>query len=109
MEPFPVVEQLDVPENGLPHVFDVLEVSPVGQRKSLLDLYFCASVMPDHKQACVGRDTRLFDFCHCFTFLGLRNEYSSLCYPLIKLLHGPFLPRRFLVLPKGNFVAGVSW
>lgn len=23
MEPFPVVEQLDVPENGLPHVFDV--------------------------------------------------------------------------------------
>ncbi|WP_217650377.1 hypothetical protein, partial [Fibrobacter sp. UWCM] len=29
------------------------------------------------------------DFCHCFTFLGLRNEYSSLCYPLIKLLHGP--------------------
>ena len=31
MEPFPVVEQLDVPENGLPHVFDVLEVTPVGQ------------------------------------------------------------------------------
>ena len=31
MEPFPVVEQLDVPENGLPHVFDVLEVAPVGQ------------------------------------------------------------------------------
>ena len=30
MEPFPVVEQLDVPENGLPHVFDVLEVTPVG-------------------------------------------------------------------------------
>jgi hypothetical protein len=23
MEPFPVVEQLNVPENGLPHVFDV--------------------------------------------------------------------------------------
>ena len=31
MEPFPVVEQLDIPESGLPHVFDVLEVTPVGQ------------------------------------------------------------------------------
>ena len=31
MEAFPVVEQLDVPENGLPYVFDVLEVTPVGQ------------------------------------------------------------------------------
>ena len=30
MEPFPVVEQLDIPESGLPHVFDVLEVTPVG-------------------------------------------------------------------------------
>ena len=30
MEPFPVVEQLDVSESRLPHVFDVLEVSPVG-------------------------------------------------------------------------------
>jgi len=50
MEPFPVVEQLDVPENGLPHVFDVLEVTPVGHRKSLRDLCFCASVMC--KQVC---------------------------------------------------------
>ena len=31
MESFAVVEQLDVPENGLPHVFEVLEVTPVGQ------------------------------------------------------------------------------
>lgn len=180
MEPFPVVEQLDVPENGLPHVFDVLEVSPVGhllleaceeafhagvvvgtprcahrehypillEHRSVAhaavlhatvgmeglsvvmaalhegigqraldkfgincglfafqdqfdDLFPClgivvdffrksyASVMPDHKQACVGRNTRLVDFCHCFTFLRLHNEYSSLCYPLIKLLHSP--------------------
>ncbi len=98
MEPFPVVEQLDVPENGLPHVFDVL--TPVGHRKSLRDLYSCASimpfckqacnghdirlvdfyrkscasVMPEHKQACVGRNSRLVDFCHCFTFWGLRND-----------------------------------
>ena len=50
MEPFPVVEQLDVPENSLPHVFDVLEVTPVGHRKSLRDLYFCVSVMC--KQIC---------------------------------------------------------
>lgn len=50
MESFAVVEQLDVPENGLPHVFEVLEVTPVGHRKSLRDLYFCASVMS--KQAC---------------------------------------------------------
>lgn len=34
----------------------------------------CASVMPDHKQACVGRNSRLVDFCHCFTFWGLRND-----------------------------------
>ena len=33
MEPFPVVEQLDVPENGLPHVFDVLALHDgIGQR-----------------------------------------------------------------------------
>lgn len=70
MEPFPVVEQFDIPESGLPHVFDVLEVTPVGHRKSLRDLYFCASVMPEHKQACVGRNSRLVDFCHCFTFWG---------------------------------------
>lgn len=51
-----------------------------------------ASIMSIGKQACNGRDSRLVDFCHCFTFWGLRNEYSSLCYPLIKLLYGPTSP-----------------
>ena len=78
MEPFPVVEQLDVPENGLPHVFDVLEVTPVGQRKSLLDLYFCASIMPDHKQACVGRNSRLVDFSPFRTSLMTCSLVSEL-------------------------------
>ena len=29
MQPFPVVEQLNILENGFPNVFDVLEVTPV--------------------------------------------------------------------------------
>ena len=45
MEPFLVVEQLDIPEIGLPHVFDVLEVTPVG----LLLLEACEGVSNDYQ------------------------------------------------------------
>lgn len=48
------------------------------------------------------------DFCHCFTFLGLRNEYSSLCYPLIKLLHGPVLRGAFLSSVALNLLLSIS-
>lgn len=46
-----------------------------------------------------------------FYFFGLRNEYSSLCYPLIKLLHGPFMKYfspevRDAVAKAGNCAVG---